>query len=707
MPTVPEQVAPSVLPSQLPSPQISRFAYFALGQGGEEMQRQGQITQGLGSQMSAEATNTLALANQIRVNDAMNQLRETQQQLTYGDPNDPSTGYLAQQGRNALERPNGQSLAQEYTGKLQDAASSISDSLGNPAQQQMFERESQGLVTGFAGEVERHTLQQFHNYALSTQDGALKLAQNSAALGWANPDAVGTSVQQAEAAVVQTGRLMGMSADQIEANRQQTVSGMYTRVIQSALQNNNPSYAMAFMNAHRGDMTADDILRVQGQLNRDVDSHVALTAVNATTTQFQSALQPGSMDRLGNLVLQQESGGKDYDATGKPLTSSKGAMYGMQVEPTTAANPGFGIKPAQSDTPAEYNRVGHQLLQAFVQKYGNVAQAVAAYDAGPGEVDAAIKSGGANWLAKLPPETQQYVSSITKAYNAGMGAPSMPTKDDFVQAAVGRLGANPRPEQVQLTQAAAARQYDLMQTSLKEQNDQTLAKAQQALIANNGDFAGLDQDLKTALAQDPDNYAKAQKFGAALAKGDATTDTGVYALLATYPDQLAKMSDSDFLQLRTQLSPADFKHFATERANIQQGKTDNSATTLNTGALNTAINERLANLGIDPSPAKTDTDNLARVGEIQKFVRDDIFTQQQQLGRKMTPQELEQRVDTLFAKNVNLRGFFGGWSAKPILSMQYGDIPSADRDKLEAAMPHATDNDRLYAYQRWAMKNAR
>ena len=707
MPTVPEQVAPSVLPSELPAPQVSRFAYMAIGQGGEEMQRQGAVTANLGARLTDQAANTLDLANQIRVNDAMNQLRETQQQLTYGDPNDPSTGYLAQQGRAALDRPSGQSLTDEYGSKLQEAASAISSDLGNPAQQQMFAKASQDLLTGFRGDVERHTLQQFHNYALSTQDGALKLAANSAALGWNNPDAVNSSVRQAEAAVVQTGRLMGLSADDIEARRQQTVSGMYTSVIQSALQNNNPSYAMAFMNAHRSGMTADDILRVQGQLNRDVDSHVALTAVTATTAQFQGAIQPGGMDRLGNLILQQESGGRDFDGNGKPITSSKGALYSMQVTPATAANPGFGVKPAQDDTPAEYNRVGRQLLQAYVQKYGNVAQAAAAYNAGAGAVDSAIKSGGANWLTQLPAETQQYVASVTKAYNAGMGAPAMPTKADFVQAAIGRLGANPRLEQVKLTQAAAERQYGLLQTSLKEQNDQTLAKAQQALIANNGDFAGLDQDLKTALAQNPDNYAKAQKFGADLAKGDTATDTGVYALLATYPDQLAKMSDSDFMQLRTQLSPSDFKHFANERANIQQGKTDNGPGALNTTALNTALEERLANIGIDPRPTKTDTDNLARVGEIQKFVRDDIFNQQNQLGRKMTAQEIEQRVDQLFARNVNLRGFFGGWSRKPILSLSYSDIPSADRDKLEAAMPNATENDRLYRYQQWAMKNAR
>lgn len=706
MPTVPEQTAPSVLPSELPAPQVSRFAYMAMGQGGEELQRQGAVAAGLGSEASAEATQTLQLANQVRVNDAMNQLREAQQNLTYGDPNDPSTGYLAQQGRAALERPSGQSLVDEYGGKLQSAASSIADGLSTPAQQQMFQREAQGLVTGFQGEVQRHTLQQFHNYALSTQDGALKLAQNSAALGWSNPDTVGTSVQQAEAAVVQTGRLMGQSADEIEANRQQTVSSMYSRVIQSALENNNPGYAMLFMNAHKSDMTADDILRVQGQVNRDVDSRVALTATTATTANFQPAMQPTGMDRFTNLILQRESGGKgDVLPNGQPLTSAKGAKYGMQVTDATAANPGFGIQPAQADTPAEYNRVGRQLLGAYVQKYGNVAQAAAAYNAGSGAVDAAIKSAGGAWLSQMPAETQDYVANITRQYNAGGGAPQMPTKIDFVQDAVARLGANPRPEQVKLTQDAAARQFDMLQTSVKEQGEHTLNQAQRALIANGGDFNGLDGNLKTALAQDPENYTKAQTFATALGKDTTHTNPAAYTALASHPDRMAAMSDAEFMQMRTALSDADFKHFANERGNILAGKTDNSAGAINTPALNTVLNERMANLGINPSPVKTDTDSLARVGEIQKFVRDDIFSQQQELGRKMTPQEISQRVDELFAKNVYLHYRFASDEFKPLLSMTYDDIPAKDRDTLKTSMPNATESDLLYRYQRWVMKH--
>lgn len=83
----------------------------------------------------------------------------------------------------------------------------------------------------------------------------------------------------------------------------------------------------------------------------------------------------------------------------------------MQVMPTTARNPGFGIAPARSDSPGEFNRVGRAYLGVLKQRYGgDPAKTWAAYNAGPGRVDAALRSHGPNWLRSLPPETQDYVT---------------------------------------------------------------------------------------------------------------------------------------------------------------------------------------------------------------------------------------------------------------------------------------------------------
>jgi soluble lytic murein transglycosylase len=83
----------------------------------------------------------------------------------------------------------------------------------------------------------------------------------------------------------------------------------------------------------------------------------------------------------------------------------------MQVMPATARNPGFGVKPAQNNSPAEYNRVGNEYLAAMKRRYGNADKAAAAYNAGPGRVDHAL-SMGANWLGSLPLETQNYVARL-------------------------------------------------------------------------------------------------------------------------------------------------------------------------------------------------------------------------------------------------------------------------------------------------------
>ena len=116
-----------------------------------------------------------------------------------------------------------------------------------------------------------------------------------------------------------------------------------------------------------------------------------------------------------------ESGGMDYNPNGSPVTSPKGAMYGMQVMPSTAANPGLGVNPAKDNSPAEMNRVGVDYQNALLKKYnGNQTLAAAAYNAGPTAVDNALLQSNNDpqkALGLLPKETQNYVVKIANATN--------------------------------------------------------------------------------------------------------------------------------------------------------------------------------------------------------------------------------------------------------------------------------------------------
>ena len=117
---------------------------------------------------------------------------------------------------------------------------------------------------------------------------------------------------------------------------------------------------------------------------------------------------------MEDVVKHIESGGRRYDKDGNLLTSPKGAQGEMQVMPGTATDPGFGVTPARDGSPDELARVGRDYLQAMTSRYGDNDKALAAYNAGPGAVDAAVKKHDDDWLANMPAETRQYVAKANK-----------------------------------------------------------------------------------------------------------------------------------------------------------------------------------------------------------------------------------------------------------------------------------------------------
>jgi soluble lytic murein transglycosylase len=140
----------------------------------------------------------------------------------------------------------------------------------------------------------------------------------------------------------------------------------------------------------------------------------ALSSANPNTPTVTGPVSPDDTFRR---MQQVESGNRDFDAQGRPITSPAGAMFRNQVMPATAAAPGFGIRPAQAQTPEEYNRVGEEYYQAMLKKFGGDTQkAAAAYNAGPGRVQQNMQANqGQMNVQRLPRETQGYLQKIGQA----------------------------------------------------------------------------------------------------------------------------------------------------------------------------------------------------------------------------------------------------------------------------------------------------
>lgn len=130
--------------------------------------------------------------------------------------------------------------------------------------------------------------------------------------------------------------------------------------------------------------------------------------------QLQNVIQNENPDLVDLIdrVEQQESHGDQSQV------SKKGAVGVMQVMPDTApeaaqlAGLPWDEQAYRSD--ASYNKLlGIAYLSELLRKYdGDVAKALAAYNAGPGKVDAALELGGDDFLTYLPGETQDYVAQV-------------------------------------------------------------------------------------------------------------------------------------------------------------------------------------------------------------------------------------------------------------------------------------------------------
>lgn len=102
------------------------------------------------------------------------------------------------------------------------------------------------------------------------------------------------------------------------------------------------------------------------------------------------------------------------------MRSPKGALYGMQVMPATARDPGFGLRPANIGSPQDMNRLGREYRATMEKRYGgDLAKMWSAYNAGPGATDKAIQRGGNAWHNLIPAETRDYISKNMRKLRGG------------------------------------------------------------------------------------------------------------------------------------------------------------------------------------------------------------------------------------------------------------------------------------------------
>lgn len=744
MATVPRVTSPSVAPEAAPNfRQQNPVDASVLGAGARQVQQAGDALVSAGATMEVLRKQALDQANALRVDDALNQATEQALRLQH----DPADGFSTQKGYAALKRDSGQPLAVEYTGKLDESLGQIASTLGNDQQRRMFQMRANNIRTQFLGSAMQYEAREGQDYNLSVREATVKNAGNALVLNFSDPQNVEMQETRIRGAIMggmdpDTGvfvpgsaQMAGKSAAWAQEKAAEAVSAAHLGAIRSAMDAGNVNAAMAYRKRYGERMTATDMIQIDGTLQRDYDVRQGAAVATQIVQGTQSTVNPTNFDRLTNIIQGVESRGRVFGADGKllqgPVTrSGERAQGDMQVMPSTAADPGYGIKPADmSGTPvqqaAELRRVGQQKLAVLVKMYdGDIAKASAAYNWGEGNVNKAVKAAQANagkgervapdaWLASAPAETRNYVATVLQQMNAPTGGvPQRPTLEQLHQAARERLGPNASPIAVKTAVDAVTQQYEGQNKAIEQRKDETVSAAMQELTQNGGRYSDLSASTRAKLQQHaPEKIDEVMNFGKKISLGDDTTDDRLYLRLVTNPQAIASMSDAQFFQLRNGLSKADFAHFSQKRADLLSGQGSNKPGDLNDSAVSRVANQRLSSLGIDPTP-KDGSADAQRVGAIRRFIDSSLIDAQRQAGKKFDDAQVQAHVDGLFAKNVTFRksflGFSTGTAGQQMLSMKVGDIPSEQADRIRKAFKargndNPTDADVLGAY--WAAQS--
>lgn len=653
----------------------------------------------------ADAMGKYAIDMQVQVNatmvdDALNHAREAAQRASWGVAGPDGTlqgGFKNAKGYAALKRPSGKALPDEVVEELDKSVQSIlKDRLHNDAQRKAFNLQYNDMRTKLYDEATMHVSQQFGEYQQAVNAGSIQTLQNDAALSYSDPTKLREIVDNIDRYSATIGTLSGAPATAIEAGQRKARSVAIVAAAKAAIADKKYGYAQGLLNEWKGKMDQDGLLQLKGE----IDGHVAIVtgeqvAADIFKGSAQPAFAPTDADRVTRITAASESGNRDVTATGAVLTSPKGAKGRMQVLDGTNMNPGFGVRPARDDSLGERARVGRDYMNAMVTRYGgDLRKAWAAYNWGPGNMDAALKQHGAEWFDHAPQETKDYVTRNMTAYGSGEGVPPRPTRQELYNAVDASL---PGAENVEARKAAYTwldKRFTAAEQDEKDTYDRAYAEGIRVVRETGGNINALNPTLRAQIK--PQQYTELARYAKDVADGAFTsTDPAAY-YLATDPNVARAMTADQLEALRPKLSEEDYKAARKVWSDAHAPEPGKGPDSLDVAMVNGILDNRLAYMGVDTTAKKPE--DRARIGAIRQFVHRYVLDQQTQSGQKIVDYKgMEGVVNQLFTRNQTFRNTFMGVSTTAgsmnVMTAREGDLPDDTRKRINVQLKKALGRD--------------
>lgn len=156
----------------------ANFAAPNLPDVGVEVTRAGNQAFSAGQEVVNAQMKMLAEMNELATDNALAQVKAFEQDLRVN----PNNGYENLRGENALNRPNGQSLVDEYDEYLMEHANAVKDTLKNDAQKALFTQRLDGIRQTLRNKTGEHLLAEGRKWKDTSLNTQIELAANSFSL---------------------------------------------------------------------------------------------------------------------------------------------------------------------------------------------------------------------------------------------------------------------------------------------------------------------------------------------------------------------------------------------------------------------------------------------------------------------------------------------------------------------------------------------
>ncbi len=209
----------------------------------------------------------------LRSEDAWNQLRATQLDLTSGED-----GFAQKRGKDAVTQP----LLKTYGQRYDDATNQIAAGLTTPRQKELFRQRSEVSGMQFRDELMRHVLKEDSVYQDQTFVGANAVENQLAAQNWNQPAAIALSRERIDGLINARAAAAGWPEEYKLAERNKYLGNLHETVIDQALANKEFVYAEKWFDEHKGDMDSATI----DKLAPRVEAGKQKELTNIYTTEF-------------------------------------------------------------------------------------------------------------------------------------------------------------------------------------------------------------------------------------------------------------------------------------------------------------------------------------------------------------------------------------------------------------------------------------